>query len=932
MQPGFDEELELPLLSTKISVPLLSQEYVSRPRLVALIDQGIRKPLTLVTAPAGYGKTHLLAEWAQQSSLPTAWLTLSREDNHLVRFFRYFVRALRDVAPGIGEEAFDFIRSTRSSGLEAALTILINEIAALPEDVALILDEFHLIDDPAILHSLNFLIQHMPRHLHLVIAGRGEPALDLPLFRSKGWVMELGIEDLRFSRGEINRLGRQMMGQELSEETVQALEERTGGWVTALQLAAISQRGRSDPDALLAHIQGDAHYLVDFLNEEVLSEQPEEVRLFLLRSSILDILSAPVCEAVVDPDAPPGYGARMLQRLERSNLFLLPVDPKHEWFRYHQLFADFLRHMLETTCPEEIPLLHKRAAVWFEAQNDLDEAFKHALASGDTIWAAGLIERRRIDFLKTGEFESLNRLVEKLPAEALDRHPALALTYSWGLIATYQIDSARYWLDRIDAQLNAAQDVPDPAVLENLQGQLAICRSMLAMISGDIRQAEEYSRQSLALIREDNPFIRSAVSLEKSMQLVLLGDTARAVEALQETIRTALAANHLLVLVLASRELAEMFFLQGHLSRALVTLEKARLMARKSDGSPHPVTGIVEIGIGKVLFERDHLPEAREHLEKGLELARPLWLLSSIEGIQTLARVLQCQGEIEAAQALVEQAARMALSTESSQWDDLLVAAFAARLALQRGDLADAVQWWQRSGVSDTPGFISYSNFPYHVFEFLLLTQARFYIQAGLATGDTGRLEQALEMLETILPQAERFQRLTSKIEILTLQAIADHALGHTDRAEKTLLHALLLAEPENLRRVFVDLCVPISRLLRLCRSAREKTRDFLPTLAFIDSLLAACPSVEAEDTPAELDTAAGVEVRTEDGLLISLSARELEVLKLIAEGKTNKEISLQLNLALNTVKRHAYNIFTKIGVNNRTQAVQRARQLGLLR
>ena len=398
------------------------------------INQGVKGPLTLLAAPAGFGKTQLLAEWAAQGSFSVAWLTLDREDNDLGRFFRYFVCALQMVDSQLGEETLDFIQSTQSSGLEMGLTLLINELSAIPRNVILVVDDFHVLEEPFILQSLNFLLRELPPQLHVVLAGRCEPALDIAFLRAKGRVTELRADDLRFTNEEVFRFFRQALGLELPAETIAALQERTEGWVTALQLAAISLRDHSNSLAVLQDFHGDAHYLVDFLSEEVLFQQSEEVRQFLLKSAMLDILSGPLCEAVVDPTMPPGCGAAMLEQLEHANLFLAPLDPQHEWFHYHPLFADFLRHVQSETYAEEVPTFHKRAAAWFEAHGNPDEAFRHALASEDLEWAANLIERNVESLIKTGDLQTLTHWIGKLPNVVIHRHPGLGLGYVWGAI------------------------------------------------------------------------------------------------------------------------------------------------------------------------------------------------------------------------------------------------------------------------------------------------------------------------------------------------------------------------------------------------------------------------------------------------------------------------------------------------------------------
>lgn len=936
--------MELPLLSTKFAVPLISPEFIPRPRLVERLNEGARGPLTLLAAPAGFGKTSLLAEWARQSPLAIAWLTLDADDNDRSRFARYFVRALQTASPGLGEEALEYFLSLKTGGNEAALTLLINEIAALPVDLALVLNEYHLIEDPPVHRSLNYLLTHRPPNLHLVIASRTEPALDLAFLRAKGWVVEFGPADLRFTSEEVDQFLSQTMRLTLAPETVQALEARTEGWITGLQLAAISLRHRSDPLAVPASGPGQPRYLVDFLAGEVLSRQPEDLRQFLLRSAILDELSGPLCEAVVAPGAPPGYGNAMLDRLYRANLFLAPLDGQHAWYRYHRLFAEFLLQAETEACPDEVPELHRRAARWFEAQGRLDDAFRHALATGDPEWAASLIEPYGPALTGTGEADTLTRRIGQLPATVVRQRPALSLAYAWSLLMTFQLDAARLWLADVE------QALADPGFdwegkARPSQAELAVCRSTLALFSGDMQAAAELLRAVLDEQPAGHPLIASIADFDRGLYAILLGDTTQAIEALRAAARTARLANSPLTQVVSLCQMAEMQALQGQLSQALATLQKARLISEGPGGRPLPISGIVDSTTGEILRERDQLKEARLALERGIRLTQNWWLLSGLSGKIALARVLQSQGDPDGAQALLSEASHLALSGESSQWDEVLVSACGARLALQRGDLAAAAQWWQKSGFLDAPGALDRETYPYHVYEYLLLTEARYRYALGQDTGAERELHHSLELLQSVLPEVEQFRRVTSEIEIRALQALVLYELGEAEQAVQRLASALALGEPEGYRRIFLDEGRTMAALLARCRARKPQAGIYLPSPGYVQSLLEAAQreaGVAAPEALAAIPEPLGpaapgkeptepVAARTPDGLPVSLSAREVEVLRLIAEGRSNQEISAELFLALNTVKRHAYNIFAKLEVKNRTQAVTRARQLGLI-
>jgi LuxR family transcriptional regulator, maltose regulon positive regulatory protein len=944
---------EPPLLRTKISIPQIPLGSINRPRLTEQVHRGVEGHLTLLAAPAGFGKTLLLLEWAKETRLPVAWLTLDSDDNDLSRFFNYLIGALQTLEPGLGEEAKDYTLSPTGSGLEMGLTLLINELSTLSKEIALVLDDFQVLENPLALHGIGFLLQYLPPNLHLVIASRSEPELNLAFLRAKGRLVAVGADELRFTGEEVARYFQQAAGLQLSAETIKALEEGTDGWITSLQMAAISLKNQADPATLLANLQGNAYHLAGFLAEEILDRQPEEIRQFLLRSSILETLSGPLCEVVVNPDAQPGYGAVMLNRLEHAQLFISALDEKHEWFRYHPLFADFLRQVEVEVNPAEIPELHKRAALWLEGNGNLGEAFRHALAARSGEWAADLIERNALPMINMGEVTALARWIGRLPDDITRQRPLLILAYAWALIVSHQPDLARNWLDELqrlldqyEKQTAAAPILDDLGFVEGseqanwsiIRGGLALCESYLAMASGDMEQAAELSQQATSYLYDEGPYysstyFRSIVALNDSISSILSGDTQKAIESLRTATRIARQANNQFVMIIAGCGLADMQALQGQLSKAWETYQRVQYWAQGPEGKPLPLAGLVDMGLGEILLEHDLLEEARVYLERGVRITRSMWYIGSLHGMMALARLRQAMGDIPGTLEVVDEAARMALSTDASEWDDVVAAVVAVRLALQRDDLVSAELWWKKGGFPDLNKPIALESYPYHVFEYLLLTQTMFLLVKGQESGRAGDLLQAAELLEMLSVEAERFQRVTSQIQILVLQAMVQTALGD-EGPKKTLLRALALGEPEGYRRVYLDEGWRLADLLRQCRSVQQESGSHLPSLAFLDSLLEALqraePGREFEYRPVEQRAGPAI-AHPEDGLPISLSAREMEVLALIAEGKSNQEISAELYLALNTVKRHAYNIYAKLDVKKRTQAVSKARQLGLI-
>ena len=937
-----------PLLLTKISVPQKAVEHVPRPQLVESINKGVTKPLTLLSAPAGYGKTHLLIEWAEQTKLPTAWLTVDEEDNNSDRFFRYLIGALQPLIPKLEEKGMEFFLSGDENDLEIGLTLLINEFASQRMDTVLVLDDFHEIENPLIIKNIDFFLQNLPNNLHLIIATRAHTPFELTNLHSKGKMTILDKDDLRFSKDEIRKY-LDCRGFYFPNEVIETIEQRTEGWITLLQLAATTSKNEADPQIFLSKLIGDQNFLVKFLAEEVLDQQPDDIRQFLLKSSILNKFCGDLCEAVINPSAQAGFGMAMINRIEARNLFITPLDEKHEWFTYHYIFADFLRHIQMENNPQEVPLLKKRAAMWFEKRHNLEEAFNYGFSSGDLQWTAELIERNIYTLIKEGEIPSLTRWIGSLPDEIIHQRPILALAYAWGLISTYQWDLAQYWVESVE-QTNKVECISahpkgsgknykeaqnkDPANSWNIQGGLAVCRSALAMMKGDLEDAAKYSSMTTAYLQEENPFVQSFLSLNSSLFFILGGDTQKAMRSLRTTIPIARRAGNLLVCIIALCLLSETQYLRGEISQAVATLKKARHIAEGTRGIC-PLTGLIDIEYGEILLERNELEDAAKYLERGRQTAGPSWSINNLDGMISLARLQQARNDSFGAQKIIDEAYQMTLSTESSQWDDVFVSSVAVRLALMRGDLTAAERWWVRGGFIDASQAIQLENYPYHVYEYLALTQSRFLLAKGKNLKNGAYYQQALNLLEDLLVEADHFHRIPSKIEILVLQALALNAMKK-DGALDTLIQALAMAEPEGYRRIFIDEGTQLLELLNILLAKKSMADNNLPSHGFIQSIIGQIVSEHNASKKTSLPYIKEIseKIVIQNGLIgleENLSIREVEILGLIAKGKSNKEIATQLYLSINTVKRHIYNIYRKLGVSKRNQAISRAKKLGLV-
>ena len=907
------------LLATKLHVPRPRPGLLARPRLLDRLTEGTAQELTLVCAPAGFGKTSLLADWARRSRRPVAWLSLDGGDGDPARFWRYVAAALDKVRPGVGR-GVDALFQGAQPPLETVLTVLINDLAEGPEEVVLVLDDYHLAGAPAVHDSLTLVLERLPPQLRLVLASRADPPLPLARLRASGQLTELREADLRFTSAEAATLLRTAVGPGLPEAAVAALGDRTEGWVTGLQLAALSLRGQADVSAFVEGFSGSHRYVLDYLTEEVLDRQPEPLRAFLLETSILERLSEPLCDAVTGRAG----SQRLLERAERANLFLVPLDEERGWWRYHHLFADLLRVRLQRERPDRVEELHRAAAAWHEAHGLADEAIGHALAAGDGGWAARLIERQADARILRWEGATLRRWLAALPPELVGSRPRLSLAQANLALISGDLEGVEGPLDAAERGV-ADADAEEPyepsvgraaSVLANLPGAIALQRAGLANLRGDAEQMRASATRALAELGEGEWMLESLTHWHLAVAEWLTGRLAEAEAALLASIarwRTvsqhapAAAALGYHCLGLVQRD-------QGRLEAALATYREALAVAAEPDGAAPQIAGVAYTGMAGVLYERGDLDAALEHATDGIALSRQLVYTPPLAtGLVTLAWIRQRQGDQAGALDALGEAERVQISPGVVGLINP-VPAERARLALAHGDVDTAARWVRGRGlgVEDEP---SYPREREH----LVLARVLLADQAP---------EQALGLLERLHARAVVQGRTGSVIEVRTLQALALSAAGDQAGALDALAETLALAAPEGYLRVFADEGPPMAALLRQLLAARRQEgpasgdlpRDHLARLvdAFEQAGLPVRPPVRR----------GGVAV---PGLVEPLTERELDVLRLLAAGAPNRAIAEELVVSLDTVKRHVSHLFSKLEVANRTQAVARARQVGLL-
>ena len=909
------------ILATKLYVPLSRPKVVLRPRLIERLNEGLHRKLTLVSAPAGFGKTTLIGEWVAGCGLPAAWLSLDEGDSDPARFLAYLVAALQTVAANIGGGVLGALLSPRPPPMESTLTALLNEIVTVEDDFVLILDDYHVVDAQPVDDALTFLLEHLPPRMHLVLATREDPQLPLARLRARGQLNELRAADLRFASSEAAEFLNQVMGLNLSAKDIAALETRTEGWIAGLQLAALSMQGREDVPGFVRAFAGDNRYIVDYLLEEVLQRQPEHIRSFLLRTSILERLSGPLCDAVTGQEE----GNAMLETLERGNFFVVPLDDKRRWYRYHHLFAEVLYAHLMQEHPARVPTLHRRASEWYEHNGSAADAVRHALAAEDFGRAADLVELTVPAMRRSRQEATLLGWLKALPDELFRVRPVLNVHYAGTLLQSGQLDGvearlrdAERWLDTT-AETNERAQAPsaemvvvDEAEFRRLPGSIAVYRAGQALALGNVPETVAYARRALDLAAEDDYFWRGAAAALLGLASWTSGDLEAAHRSYADGMASLQRAGNISDAVGGAMTSADIRIAQGRLREAMRTYEHALRLATEQGDPVMRGTADMHVGMGEIHRERNDLEAATQHLlrskEQGEHTGFPQ---NSYRWRVAMARILEAQGDLDGALELLDEAERLYVSDFHPNARP--IAALEARLWVAQGRLGEALGWARERGLSahDDLGYLR---------EFEHITLARVLLARYRSDREERSVLEAMGLLERLLQAAEEGGRMGSMIEILVLQALAREAQGDIPAALVPLKRALTLAEPEGYVRIFADEGGPMARLL-----SEAAARGIIPDLTA--RLLAV---VEAQEHKSE-DQARLPPASPAQSIVEPLSQRELGVLQLIAQGLSNREIGERLFLAVITVKGHNRNIFRKLQVRRRTEAVARARELGLL-
>ena len=920
-----------PLLETKFYVPRSRRGLVPRLRLSQRMDRAVASKLTLVSAPAGFGKTTMLAEWlvtgppAPTSERSAAWLSLDQGDSAPASFWAYVIAALRRVEPEVGATALTLLQSPGPPPIQTVLTTLINDLSDLANDLVLVLDDFHLIDARDVQDGMAFLLEHLPPQIHVVIACRADPALPLARLRVQGELVEIRATDLRFTPDEAATYLNTVMGLALTAGDVAALEGRTEGWIAALQLAALSMQGRDDMAGFIAGFAGDDRYIVDYLAEEVLQRQPQDVRHFLLQTSILDRLCGPLCDAVTGEDG----GKAHLAALERGNLFLIPLDDRRRWFRYHHLFADVLQAHLSEEQPEDVPVLHRRASEWYEQNNEPSEAIRHAIAGRDFDRAAHLVESMTPSMRRNSQVATLRRWLEALPDELVRGRPVLSVGYARAMLGDGEIEGVE---DRLlDAEralksttgIRRGPQVPagemafaDSEELRRLPGIIEVYRAALAQARGDVLDTVSHARSALELSPQEDHLVRASAAGLLGLASWASGDLANAHRAYSECMTGLQKVGYASDALGCAIALADIRVAQGRLGEAMRTYQQALQTTPEQDGSALRGTADMYVGMSQLHLERGDLPAATRDLLRSQELGEHAGSPQNrYRWRGAMARIRQAEGDLDGALDLLDEAERVYAS-------DLFpnvrpIPARRARVWIAQGRFAEAASWAQEQGLSATDD-LSYLR------EFEHITLSRMLLARHTKEGDEATINDGTQLLERLLSTAEDGGRTGSVIEVLVLQALASQTQGDLPAALTALKRAVTLAEPEGYVRVFVDEGPPMAALLRAAAVVAQAERK-AAAFSYVRRLLEAVQ--EAGDSTPVTESLA----QPGQGLLEPLSKRELDVLRLLGTDLDGPAIARELVVSLNTVRTHTKNIYAKLGVNNRRAAVRRAEELDLL-
>jgi LuxR family maltose regulon positive regulatory protein len=905
-----------PVLISKLQVLTVHSSVISRQRLVERLDESINKKLTLVAAQAGFGKTTLLCDWIHQRDVPTSWFSVESSDSDPLQFLTYLIAALQNIDKNIGLTALDLLKSPELPPLPSILTALINSITHVSENFILVLDDYHLANAQPINTVLTFLLDHLPPQMHIILSTRSDPPLPLSRLRSQNQMLEIRTSDLSFTREETVRFIRKNLGIDLTSDEIELLERKTEGWITGLQLAVLSMQSRGDAAQFIKDFKGDNRYIADYLMEEVLSGQPDHIQNFLLYTSILERLYGPLCDTVTGQKD----SYQKLIDLERANLFIYSLDNEQKWFRYHRLFSDLLFQRLKYSQPDTVDELHRRASEWYFRNSFKDEAVSHALIAQDFDRASNLIEDIAEPIWERGQQAKLLRWFKSLPVGMVSTKPMLSILQARSQVMCGDSPSAELTLQKAEQVLETdcgegIEMLPDGTSFhrelsrDEFCGKIATVRALLAMYRGDVDSATHQAREALYLLTREDMMWRgvAASMLGMAHGWAGTGDIIKAKQGFSEARDISETAGNASLFVFASMGLAVVEIFQGRLKEALKLFRKLKRFIEER--------GLVETGnassilssIGAILFEMNEIEEGRRLVEESIEHAEKAydWVVLAANRLN-LVRILFSAGEYHEAQNVLSILVQDTSDFEIPPWMKHRTSALRARIYLATKNGEEVDRWVEDSRLS-LKDKITHRR------------EAEFLVFARILH-DQNRLDEADHLLKRLISNAEAGNRILVVMEALLIRALVLYDRGEVNEALEVLGQVLALAEPGGFVRIFVDEGPDMAELLAKNLTELEKSYGQPPTRVSRTYLKKLLVAFEAEKPPPK------EKIHAE-----ALSEREIEVLLLIKAGFSNQDIANKLFISLNTVRTHTKNINAKLDVHSRTQAIARAKELGLL-
>jgi LuxR family maltose regulon positive regulatory protein len=937
--------LTTPILTTKLHIPPFRPSFISRPVLLDALEIGLSKSLTLVSAAAGFGKTTILSEWAEKCERPFAWFSVDERDNDPQRFFIHFIAAIQQIKDDIGESSLESLQAPQFPPLESFLTGLINEISGISIPFVLVLDDYHLISNRTIHEGLIFLVENFPPHLNLVISGRADPPWPMARIRAQGMLNEIRTNDLRFSSKEVRQFLHDVMALELTSQDISALETRTEGWIAGLQMAAISMKARRDISSFIRSFTGSHRFIMDYLVEEILEGQNSTVQNFLLKTSILEQMTAELCDAIVgEMDIgdrgvevegqvrvglqSPISSQQILEYLEHANLFLVPLDDERNWYRYHHLFSQLLQSRLNKEYPGKVTELHLQASHWFENVGMYEQAISHAFKAEDVKRAADLVEQHAMTMITRSELGALSKWLKLLPDEILRSRPWLCTYQAWIKYWHGPRVEVEGWLEAAETALHAGsgsagdldRDVVVKALSEDeknhIAGQIAAIRAYGAIPEGDFELVAEIAENGLSLLPEGD-FAQSVCAVALGAANRGKGDIAASLDAFDKAKEYALKRGNRQQAITAYCYYGELQIKQADLHEALHTFEEGLKVAERKRGKLIGSAGFPLVSMADLYREWNDLDKAEEYLSQSINISLH-WGIADFVAMTYIvqSRLQLTKGDLSGVRNTIQKADHLEGRMKIDPWVHTPLDECRLKFWLHTGDYSAAKHWSEASGLK-TDGELSY------FFDLPHLNLARFLITLASQPGHDGYLDQAINLLDRILSAAENAEWVHETIKALILRSLALRGLGETQGAVAALTRALKLAQPGGYIRIFLDEGAPMLRLLELLEEHREVG-------SYANLLLKSVDREDGKGVQKEI-TRINRSGDLSSQLVEGLSEREMEVLFLVKTGMTSKEIAEELFIAVSTVRSHLKNIYSKLDVHSRMEAIQKAEELGLL-